>query len=208
MTAAEKLALLKQLTTTTDTDAVLTAFINTAGQAILNKVYPYGNIDDDRIVESTEMIVGAYDIESQPDYPRNVTVVVEAEDTADTMGTITVTGVDINGTAATDTITPVADATVDGTTVFKRITSVVGAGWVIDAVEGVNDTIKIGVGDTKAVPTKYEYKQVQIAVYLLGRRGDEGQTGHGENGISRSYESADVPPSMLREVVPFVGSQS
>lgn len=55
------------------------------------------------------------------------------------------------------------------------------------------------------VPRKYSYLQCEIANYLLNKRGAEGQTSHSENGISRSYESADVPESMLSEVVPHVG---
>ena len=55
------------------------------------------------------------------------------------------------------------------------------------------------------VPRRYGYLQCDIANYLLNRRGSEGQTSHSENGISRSYESADVPESMLGEVIPHVG---
>ena len=55
------------------------------------------------------------------------------------------------------------------------------------------------------VPRRYGYLQCDIAAYLLNKRGAEGQTGHSENGVSRSYESADVPESMLSEVVPHVG---
>ena len=55
------------------------------------------------------------------------------------------------------------------------------------------------------VPRRYGYLQCDIANYLLNRRGSEGQTAHSENGISRSYESADVPESMLGEVTPHVG---
>ena len=55
------------------------------------------------------------------------------------------------------------------------------------------------------VPRRYGYLQCEIAAYLLNKRGAEGQTSHSENGISRSYESADVPESMLSEVVPHVG---
>lgn len=55
------------------------------------------------------------------------------------------------------------------------------------------------------VPRRYGYLQCDIAAYLLNKRGAEGQTSHAENGISRSYESADVPESMLSEVVPHVG---
>lgn len=52
------------------------------------------------------------------------------------------------------------------------------------------------------VPARYAYNQVEIAAYLLNKRGAEGQTAHSENGISRSYEDGDVPPSLLREIVP------
>lgn len=53
------------------------------------------------------------------------------------------------------------------------------------------------------VPTRYAYIQVEIAVYLLNKRGAEGQTSHTENGISRNYADADVPRSLLRDIVPF-----
>lgn len=55
------------------------------------------------------------------------------------------------------------------------------------------------------VPRRYEFLQCEIAAYLLNKRGAEGQTGHSENGISRSYESAGVPESMLGAVTPMVG---
>lgn len=57
----------------------------------------------------------------------------------------------------------------------------------------------------KAMPDKYSYKQLEIACYLLNKRGAEGQTAHTENGISRQYESASVPDSMLSDVTPFCG---
>lgn len=53
------------------------------------------------------------------------------------------------------------------------------------------------------VPARYRNRQVEIAVYLINKRGAEGQTSHSENGISRSYESAGVPESMLRGIAPF-----
>lgn len=55
------------------------------------------------------------------------------------------------------------------------------------------------------VPTRYEFLQCEIAAYLLNKRGAEGQTAHSENGISRTYESADVPASMLNAITPMVG---
>lgn len=55
------------------------------------------------------------------------------------------------------------------------------------------------------VPEQYSYLQVEIAVYLLNKRGGEGELSHSENGISRSYENGDVPESMMRQIVPMAG---
>ena len=59
--------------------------------------------------------------------------------------------------------------------------------------------------DINTVPPKYEILQCEIAAYLLNKRGAEGETSHSENGISRSYESADVPESLIGAVIPFCG---
>ena len=59
--------------------------------------------------------------------------------------------------------------------------------------------------DVTEVPTQYHYLQVEIAAYMLNKRGAEGQTSHTENGITRQYENADVPASMLRAVTPYCG---
>ena len=68
----------------------------------------------------------------------------------------------------------------------------------------LNRAYPYGTDETE-VPTRYDFLQCEIAAYLLNKRGAEGQTGHSENGISRSYESADVPESMLGAVTPMVG---
>lgn len=54
-------------------------------------------------------------------------------------------------------------------------------------------------------PSRYDILQVEIANYLLRKTGAEGETGHVENGIERTYEAADIPPSMLMPVIPRVG---
>lgn len=55
---------------------------------------------------------------------------------------------------------------------------------------------------------RYFDLQIRIAIYLYNKRGAEGQLSHSENGISRSYESADIPESMLKAVTPYVGVPS
>ena len=57
----------------------------------------------------------------------------------------------------------------------------------------------------KDVPQRYGYLQCEIATYLLNKRGAEGETSHSENGINRTYENADVPDSMLNDVIPHCG---
>lgn len=56
------------------------------------------------------------------------------------------------------------------------------------------------------VPTRYNTKQIEIAVYLFNKKGAEGEVTHNENGMNRTYESADVPASLMRGITPFCGS--
>lgn len=60
-----------------------------------------------------------------------------------------------------------------------------------------------GHGEYLDVPAKYLSTQLEVASYLLNKRGAEGEAAHNENGINRSYESASVPASMLKHVVPY-----
>ena len=68
----------------------------------------------------------------------------------------------------------------------------------------LNRAYPYGTDETE-VPVRYDFLQCEIAAYLLNKRGAEGQTGHSENGISRSYESADVPESLIGVVTPMIG---
>jgi hypothetical protein len=55
------------------------------------------------------------------------------------------------------------------------------------------------------VPRRYSTLQCEIATYLLNKRGAEGEISHSENGIGRTYENADIPDSMLSNVIPYCG---
>ena len=105
MTQAEKLQLLKAMVGDSDTEEVLLAYLNIAGNKIINRAYPY----ESEVIEVTE------------------------------------------------------------------------------------------------VPTRYDFLQCEIAAYLLNKRGAEGEVAHRENGIDRTYESSDVPESMLSSVTPMCG---
>lgn len=107
--------------------------------------------DVDQYVESVDMKVGAYTLAaSTPSTAgaRHVTCTRTVVDTADTPGTIVVVGKDLAGQTITETLTVGAHATlVTGTKWFATVTSVTGAGWVIDAAEGSEDTITVGEDD-------------------------------------------------------------
>lgn len=60
--------------------------------------------------------------------------------------------------------------------------------------------------DMVFVPDCYSMVQVEIAAYMLNKRGAEGETSHSENGISRSYEDGDIPPTLLRQILPMVST--
>ena len=60
-------------------------------------------------------------------------------------------------------------------------------------------------GDKIEVPAKYDGVHVEIAAYMINKRGAEGEVSHSENGVSRTYEDGDIPPTLLRRIVPVVG---
>lgn len=59
--------------------------------------------------------------------------------------------------------------------------------------------------DRETLLDEYGGVQTRIAAYFLNKRGAEGQVSMGENGISRGYESGDIPESLLRELTPICG---
>jgi hypothetical protein len=98
-----------------------------------------------RFVASANMKVGAYTIANAAPAvagARNVTVThTQVGGVTDTLGTIVVVGKDLLGFTITETITPVDGNTATGTKWFASITSVTGAGWVVDTTA---DTIVVG----------------------------------------------------------------
>lgn len=55
------------------------------------------------------------------------------------------------------------------------------------------------------VPTKYQSLWIDATVFLILKRGAEGEITHNENGINRTWENGDLPASMLKEITPQVG---
>lgn len=69
----------------------------------------------------------------------------------------------------------------------------------------LNKMYPFGIPENATIPSKYEFTMLEIACYLINKRGAEGQVSHSENGIARTYESASVPKSMLKSVISHVG---
>ena len=67
----------------------------------------------------------------------------------------------------------------------------------------LNKMYPFGYADDKVIPARYEMIQIQLAVELYNKRGAEGQTGHGENGITRSWPEKS---RLLAMISPMVGS--
>ena len=99
--------------------------------------------DDDAIMTTTNMQLGAYGSLVQPVTPRPFTATVTTVGAADTMGTLTVVGTNTLDNVQTEIITPVSGQRVQGLMIFKTYTSITGAGWVIN---GTADTITFGIG--------------------------------------------------------------
>lgn len=47
--------------------------------------------------------------------------------------------------------------------------------------------------------------QIRIVLDMYNKMGAEGQVTHSENGVARTFETADVPYSLLREIIPKGG---
>ena len=69
----------------------------------------------------------------------------------------------------------------------------------------LNRMYPFGYAEDMTVPPRYERIQIQLAVELYTRRGAEGQTGHSENGISRSWAEESA---LLKKILPNCGSVS
>jgi hypothetical protein len=122
--------------------------------------------DVDYFVASADMKVGAYTLANTTmlgNCARNVTVTQTAVGTEDTNGTVVVNGTDLAGNAITETLTPNAGVTVAGTKAFRTVTSVTGAGWVIDGVEATKDTVTVGFGDIIGLPDLLPTNSVLVA---------------------------------------------
>lgn len=59
--------------------------------------------------------------------------------------------------------------------------------------------------DLTEIEPQYVDLQISIAVELYNKRGAEGESSHSENGVNRSYESAGISESLLKDITPMCG---
>ena len=55
------------------------------------------------------------------------------------------------------------------------------------------------------MPEKYNTVQLEIAAYMINKRGAEGEIVHLENGVSRHWEKGNLPTSLISRITPMVG---
>ena len=77
----------------------------------------------------------------------------------------------------------------------------------LDAAEKAVINLVYPFGDVseKTMPERYEYEQIEIAAYMLNKRGAEGETAHTEGGTSRTFETGDIPISLRARITAYAG---
>ena len=80
--------------------------------------------------------------------------------------------------------------------------------YLLEQSEGIilNRRYPFGAPEGATLSPMHEQIQFRIVVELFSKMGAEGETMHTENGVSRTYEAADVSPSLLRQIIPVCGS--
>lgn len=112
--------------------------------------------DVDRFITVTDMkrgtygAVGAAGLMPELNTARKVTITLTRNDAVDSpLGTVTIVGTDLNGTAQTEIMTPLDNATATSTKWFKTVTSVTGGTTWVTA--GAPDSITVGCGASAIV---------------------------------------------------------
>ena len=73
-----------------------------------------------------------------------------------------------------------------------------------DAIFAVNERRRFEATSSIPFETKYESLIVKLAFASIVKYGAEGETSHGENGISRTYDNAgEYPEALLSRITPL-----
>ena len=71
------------------------------------------------------------------------------------------------------------------------------------AIEAINSRRHFNPTPIILVEDKYVNLAYQLCIASMVKEGAEGEYSHSENGISRRYDSAGYPESMLKQIVPL-----
>lgn len=122
-----------------------------------------------RIATSADFANGAPAIAAQPDTPRNLTATLTDANASVTAGTLTITGLDPQGNAVTESVGFAALRTGwIGTKIFASVTALAIAG-VVGATAGT-DVVVMGVGSVIGLANPIQGSQAVKHVYLGGTR--------------------------------------
>ena len=72
-----------------------------------------------------------------------------------------------------------------------------------NAFEAINSRRHFNPTPIILIEEKYVGLAYQLCIASMVKEGAEGEYSHSENGISRSYDSADYPEAMLKRIVPL-----
>jgi hypothetical protein len=156
-----------------DTDAVNAGVENLLMRPVGYRAGQPVVTEDDRIVTSTDMKVGAYTIANATPTgggAMNVIVTVTDDNASDTVGTLDVVGTDIDDQVLLETITLAQNGIAAGARAFKTVVSATGVGWVEDA-PGEEDEIEVGFGELIGLPDYLLHDTVLFALLNNVREG-------------------------------------
>lgn len=164
--------------------------------------------DSDAMVDGTECAHGAEaqplvitEFEAQPDWPRNIVVVLAATTAGDVAaGKITVKGINFAGEEIIEEHTVTADTpgTFTGSIAFKEVTSVT-----VPVQDGNSVTVDVGWGKKFGLPYKLEADELVI-VKLFNKSADSGTVAVDAEDIEKNVFAVNGDPDGGKDIDLFV----
>ena len=137
------------------------------------------------------------EFEAQPDWPRNIVVVLDASTTGDiAAGSIVVKGKNFADEEITETHTVTADTpgTFTGSIAFKEVTSVT-----VPVQDGDSVTINVGWGKVFGIPYKLEADE-QVILKLFNKSADSGTVTCDAEDIEKNVISLNGNPDGQKDI--------
>lgn len=189
---------------TTDAEGVS---VDRSFLAHVNIVKPVA-ADSDGMVDGAECTTGAEaealvisTFTKQPDWPRNIVVVVAATTAADiAAGNIVVKGKNFAGEEITETHAVTADtpATFTGTIAFKEVTSVT-----VPVQDGESVTVDVGWGKVFGIPYFLEADE-QVIIKLFNKAADTGTVTPDVDELEKNVIALNGTPDALKDIDLFI----